>query len=718
MKGKSMSASEAGLWSSLHELNEQVRELTATDLQKARVLELLSTVMAQESVDDVCRAMVESVRECLCIDRVGLLLWDEESQVFRGTYGTAVDGQTTDEHHLVFDIWPNHQWSRMVEGERILRGCPLGEPTALPGEEEILADLVALRYRERLYGIISVDNRITRTNIDDATLEYLTLLSRLLASSIESSRERSELGRSERRLREITSCRGDWVWELNAAGEYVYSDDSSQGVLGIAAAGLRGRPVLDTVADADKERVRQVLEAAEQGDRAPRVVTARHLREDQSDVLLESLFIPVADAQGSLAGFRGAHRDVSVSTLAQAQVRRAQRMDAVGRLAGGVAHDFNNLLTTILGTCGELLSQLHPDDPVATGLRHIAAAGERAEHVTRQLVAFSRRQVLSNQWMHPLALLKGVEPELRRLLGDDVEVTVQVEGPVSAVEADPGRVEQILKELAENAREAMKERPDFHQPELWEQTLPVSTRPKQFRIRIANCRIEESRGGERPAVLPGPYVRISVSDSGIGMPATVQEHVFEPFFTTRKMAGGSGMGLAAAYGTMRQMGGDIQVVSQPGEGSTFHLYLPCHQEAGPAAGSGTEEIGDLRGEERILLVEDEDRIRELMERMLHSYGYRTAGASDPRAAAELLKNDREGFHLLITDMQMPGMSIQEFMQRVEEHAPGLPRIFVSGYSPKALDSSLTANSAFIQKPFGRGELVRKVREMLNRRAGD
>lgn len=705
----------AGLWQSLHELELRVQQLTESNEAKSRVLDVLGRVTGAVTVGGVCRTIVEGVREALCIDRVGLFVYDADSGCFRGTFGTALDGQTTDERLLAIDVWPGSPWEELVQGANIVRGCELGEPEPLPGEAGATADLIALRHEARLYGVISVDNRISKQTLPDEALEHLQLLSPVLGNTVELSLAKSALARSEERLAQVAEHNADWIWELDHDGRYSYCSPVAARLLGYEPTEVLGHHVTDFVDPADQERMTDLLREMQVEHRSPGHVSNRHVHKHGHVVVFESLFIPIVRPGGYVAGFWGAHRDVSRERELENELRHSQKMESIGRLAGGIAHDFNNVLTTILGCCNLLLEDLVEGDPVCADIEQIQTAGERAARLTQQLLAFSRKQIMSPKPLNMNEVATGMEDLLRRALGGDVDLAIRCDPDLPEIESDADQLQQVILHLAVNAREAMTDVPAHYQPELWAQHGAPTSRIRRLSLETSATHLDESYCVRHPDLLPGDYVLLTVADTGIGIPKDVQDHIFEPFFTTKETGQGSGLGLSTVYGIIKQMGGDIQVHSQVGEGTVFQIYLPIMDKNAGITSRGIGDDVDLRGLETVLVVEDDERVRNLMLRMLEAYGYRALQAAGGAEGLMLCHSPDESIDLVITDMIMPKMTGKEFVEALRRTDEKTPVLFMSGYSEDAtVDGQvLGGEAAFIQKPFSRDQLVRAVRRILD-----
>ena len=399
---------------------------------------------------------------------------------------------------------------------------------------------------------------------------------------------------------------------------------------------------------------------------------------------------------GETGGAVVTHVDISERKQLQQDLARAQKMEAIGQLAGGVAHDFNNLLTAILGSTEFLMYDVAKDDPMLEGLTEIKDAGERAAALTRQLLAFSRKQVLQPEVLDLNSLITEILKMLRRLIGENVEITTDLDPDLGSIKADPSQIEQVVLNLALNARDAM---PDGG-------TLTIST---------ANTTVSKEACQHTAGFRPGDYVVLSVRDTGEGMDAHVRERAFDPFFTTKKQGQGTGLGLSTVYGIVRQSEGTITVDSQPKRGSEFRVYLP-------RSGEDREETPDEqasergpKGEETILVVEDEEIVRTLVCRVLISQGYNVLEARNGAAAILLAQQAVEPIHLLLTDVIMPYMSGRELARHLGPLYPRMRVLYMSGYTDDAIlnQGVLDRNLPFLQKPFSPETLARRVRDVLD-----
>jgi two-component system, cell cycle sensor histidine kinase and response regulator CckA len=382
------------------------------------------------------------------------------------------------------------------------------------------------------------------------------------------------------------------------------------------------------------------------------------------------------------------------------QFRQAQKMEAVGRLAGGVAHDFNNLLTVITGYSDMLLAGRDLKESQRTALEEIRRSAERGGALTHQLLAFSRRQPLEPRMVRINELILQTEKMLRRLIGEDIDLVTIPAASQDIVEADPGRLEQVIMNVVVNARDAM--------PNGGKLTLETG---------VVN--LGELYSAKQLGVAPGPYVIVSVTDTGIGMDEATQSHLFEPFFTTKERGRGTGLGLATAYGIMRQSGGAIRIQSEIGKGTTVRIYLPAVRAKAPAPQekAAAAHTGPLTGAETILLVEDEARVRKLIVDVLTARGYRVLEATRGEEAIKLCKTHQGEIDLAVVDVVMPELSGPELVRQIAPLRPGARVLYISGYTDEAIvhHGIPESGAAFLQKPFLPDALARKVREVLDAR---
>jgi len=550
-----------------------------------------------------------------------------------------------------------------------------------------------LRTNRGVIGVVAVQSYHKEALYSPRDLELLAFVADNVASAIERKRAEEELRLSEEKFRTIFHTSTDGIVISNVDdGTYLEVNDGYLLLTGYTREELIGRSSLELGTwVAPEERAELVRRLRERG-----IVSGMEIRVRRKDgtirhVLISAQMVEIAGQKRMLS----TNRDITEYKRLEEQLRQSQKMEAIGTLAGGVAHDFNNLLTAILGNAAFLLESLGPGDERAEEVREIQKAGQRAAALTSQLLAFSRRQMVEPRVINLNTVITDTSRMLQRLMGEDIELRLSLEGDLAAVRADPGHIGQVLVNLAANARDAM----------------PTGGR---LTIETANVILGESFQQQHPEVTPGEYVLMAVSDTGVGIPPEIQGRIFEPFFTTKEVGRGTGLGLSVVYGIVRQNEGHIFVQSQPGQGTRFEIYLPS--VPGAAYETGPEERGLPRGgNETILLVEDEDIVREVAARILRNQGYTVLEAKNGEQALALCAEHDCAVHLLLTDVVMPQMSGQELARRVAALRPDVRVLYTSGYSDTIMTRQASeVKGVFLQKPFTVRELLGKVREVLDR----
>ena len=514
----------------------------------------------------------------------------------------------------------------------------------------------------------------------------------------ERQRQQAEaaLRSSEERFRALVENSSDTLLLLDAEGRVTYVTPSSQRHLGWKGEDLIGHSVFDFMHPDDHDLVGTKFAEALQRPGEPITQQVRLKHSDGNWRVMDGVGVNRLH-EPSVGAIVVNARDITDRRKLEDQLWHAQKMEAVGQLAGGVAHDFNNLLTAILGYANLLLDELPPQDSLRNDLEEIRSAGERAASLTRQLLAFSRRQMLQPQVVDINTLVAGMQKLLRRLVTEHVEVVAALAPDLMPVRVDPSSIEQVLVNLAVNARDAM---------------------PKGGRLTIetANVDLDGSYAKTHVPLEPGRYVMIAVGDTGQGMDETTRARIFEPFFTTKEQGKGIGLGLATVYGIVKQNGGYIWVYSEVGHGSVFKVYLPP-ADSPSAAHSVTREDAAGRkkfGWETVLLVEDEDAVRVLAREVLRRNGYVVLEARHGIDALRIAERHPDDIHLMITDLVMPHMGGGELAKRLSAARPGMRVLFMSGYTDhEVMHRDLTPGVAFVQKPFTPEVFARKVRHVLD-----
>ncbi len=510
------------------------------------------------------------------------------------------------------------------------------------------------------------------------------------------------LRQSEERYRLLAEHVSDVIALYDLDLNTVYVSPSVLKLRGYTPDEVIGQPILSQLTPDSRDHALRVfneemeMERRGQGDPArARTLELEVLCKDGTSVWTESRFTAMRDSRGILTGLVAVSRDITERKHLEEQLRQAVKMEGIGRLAGGIAHDFNNLLTVIGGRSYLLLSKLPADHAMRRDLLLIQQTGERAAALTRQLLAFSRKQTLSPAVLDLNNVVSGMKALLERVLGEDVALIMDLDPSAGHVTADPGQLEQVVLNLAVNSRDAM---PQGGQ-------LTLTTR---------HLDVDEKYARQEVGLVPGPYEVLSISDTGVGMDAATIAHIFEPFFTTKAVGKGTGLGLATAYGIIKQSEGHISVSSEPGNGTTFLIYLPRTV----SAGSGpvvVEETATRRGTEVVLLSEDDVNLRALTRDILQSDGYTILESRDTEDALRIAARPDTTIHLLLTDVVMPHMSGRALADAVKVVRPQVKVLYMSGYTDDAIvhHGVLDPGTAFLQKPFTPAALARKVRETLD-----
>ena len=508
----------------------------------------------------------------------------------------------------------------------------------------------------------------------------------------EQRRTAEALGASEARYRALMEHAHDAIFVNNEYGIVQEVNRAAEALVGATREELVGQSFLETLPVEDREHVLANFRKTLEHGRTLELLQIRIQRRDGTTI--------PAEVSASVVEFGGKPfvvgllRDVSERNAMAEQLRVAQKMDAIGQLAGGVAHDFNNLLTAILGYSQLLAPELRGNPEHFAAIDEIRKAGERAAGLTRQLLAFSRKQVLEPKVLDLNEVVHRIQEMLTRLIGEDIQVVMNLDPALGSVRADAGQIEQVIMNLAVNARDAMR-------------------KGGEISIETANVDLAESYTQTHVPVSPGPYVMLAVSDNGVGMDAATRERIFEPFYTTKEKGQGTGLGLSTVYGIVKQSTGYIWVYSEPGRGTSFKVYLPRVQLPAESLTTPESALVPAVGDETILLVEDDDSVRALACRTLEARGYRVFDAADGGEAVEIAL--AETIDLLVTDMVLPGMGGGAIAARIHEIHPGAKVLYTSGYTDDVIirGGLLERGAAFLEKPFTPSILARRVREVLD-----
>jgi len=558
---------------------------------------------------------------------------------------------------------------------------------------------VPLKIGDRAIGALVAQTYTPGVRYGEREKEILQFVSTQVAMAIERSHAEADLRASEARLKAIIDAALDAVITMDGDGVVLSWSPQAERVFGWPASEAVGGKLSTTIIppryrEAHERGLAHFLGTGE-GPVLNQRIEITGLRRDGREIPVELTITPVR--LGGAWLFSAFLRDISERKLLEAQLRQAQKMEAVGRLAGGIAHDFNNLLTAIIGYTDLALADLREGDPMRQDMEEILRAAHRAAGLTRQLLAFSRQQVLAPRVLDLNEVVQTVDKMLGRLVGEDIELQSVLAPGLGHIKADPGQLEQVIVNLAVNARDAM----------------PTGGK---LTIETADVEVAETRGRDLTTVPAGRYVMLAITDSGTGMDEDTKARIFEPFFTTKEQGKGTGLGLATVYGIVKQSGGFIWVYSEPGHGTTFKIYLPRVEGAADALAPPVGTAAVPRGTETVLIVEDEEAVRALAKTALARKGYRVLEAANGGEALLLCESERAPIHLLVTDVVMPGLGGADLAQRLAPLRSEMKVLFISGYTDRAAarHGTMQPGAAYLEKPFSLDALARKVREVLDR----
>jgi PAS domain S-box-containing protein len=483
---------------------------------------------------------------------------------------------------------------------------------------------------------------------------------------------------------------------LNNDGTIRFETPSLEWALGYKPEELIGRNAFDLVHPDDLPEVMNIFTEKREISGALSTAEVRYKHKDGSWRVFDVVGHNLLD-DSAVAGVVINSRDITERKQLEEQFRQAQKMESIGQLAGGIAHDFNNILLPIIGYAELSLENLEPDDEIYTNLKLIREATDRAANLVRQILAFSRKQVLEVQVLDLNEIVTGFSKMIRRLIGEDIALETFLETDPYLIKADKGKIEQILLNLVVNARDAM----------------PTGGK---LTIETANVHLDETYVEEHADTQsPGCYVMLAVSDTGHGMDAETQQQIFEPFFTTKAQGEGTGLGLATVFGIVKQHDGNIQVYSESDSGTTFKIYLPQAEGKIQTPETAAAKSGSLQGTETILLVEDDKMARNLICETLTVRGYKVVEAQNPTDGLQQASETKETLHLLLTDVIMPGMNGRELYEKVTAVHPAIKVLYMSGYTDNVIvhHGMLDEGTNFLQKPFTIHDLTQKVRQVLD-----
>ncbi|MGA8143489.1 MAG: PAS domain S-box protein [Candidatus Acidiferrales bacterium] len=674
-----------------------IEDITAqkrAELERQVTFEIIHAVNVTDNLDDLLRLIHIALKKVLYAENCFVALYEPATSMFHFPF--FVDQ---------FDVAPPPQ--------RVGRSCTAhvyrsGQAMLIPqktfdllaeqGEVELVGTPspswlgVPLRTPAATIGVLVVQHYEDESAYTARDQEFLASVGGQIALAIERKRSEEKVRESEARLRVLVEQLPAVLWTVDKDLRFTSALGAGLARLKLKPNQLVGMSLLEYFETADQT----FLPIAAHRRAVAGEPMTFHVEWKSGSYACH--VEPLRDSDGQVSGAICMSLDITDRKQLEEQLRQAQKMEAVGRLAGGIAHDFNNLLMVIQGYGDLLVERLPSGDPLHRNAEQIQMAAQRASSLTRQLLAFSRKQMLAPKILNVQSVVADMEKILRRLIGEDIQLETSSAPGLGLVKADRSQIEQVILNLAVNARDAM---------------------PQGGRLTIETANVElDASYSHPPAVLsPGRYVMLAVTDNGCGMDAETQAHVFEPFFTTKEKGKGTGLGLATVYGVVKQSGGYVWVYSEPGRGTSFKIYLPRIEEKAAADGrdgkSGTRT--PQRGTETILLVEDEKGVRELAREYLTSSGYTVIEAEDGHTALELAAMHVGPIHLLLTDVVMPGISGRELAERVGQIRSGIKILYMSGYTDQAVvrHGILENDAVLLQKPFTLITLAGKLREILS-----
>jgi two-component system, cell cycle sensor histidine kinase and response regulator CckA len=677
--------------------------MTSAERTRAAFLEVSRRLSAARTTAEAARVIVGVAQELLGWDCCSFDLYFPETDRVQAVLSMdSVDGPPADVPHAYTATSPGPVTARVVrEGGCLVPGpghggageglIPFGS-----GRPSLSRMFVPVRHGERVTGVLSIQS-YTADAYDEQDLATLQELADHCGGAIERLRIEHALRESEAQLARTEAFALVMTAHLSLDGHWLKVPPTLCRLLGLEEHRLLGTSIDELLHPEHAEM--EGWEHLVRGEARTVDLETRWRRPDGKPLWMYLNASLVQDTAGEPLYLLLYLRDITERKSLEDQLRQAQKMEAVGQLAGGIAHDFNNLLTAILGSTELLLADTPPDDPRREDVQEISRSAHRAAALVRQLLAYSRKQVLQPRRVDLNAIVREMGAMLRRVVGEPIELRLDLDPGLGHVTADPGQLEQVIANLGVNARDAM---------------------PRGGTLTITTTNVT-GRGVTAPAdeglSAAGPLVSLAVTDTGIGMDDEVRGRLFEPFFTTKELGRGTGLGLATVYGIVRQSGGHIQVRSRPGEGSSFTVYLPRAEAPRPARGALAAAAPVSGGSETVLVAEDEEAVRHLVCRVLRAKGYRVLEARHAEAALDLAAATAEPIDLLVSDLVMPGLGGRALADRLLNLRPALRVLFITGYAPEAVERQgrLPAGHGLLEKPFTADQLAHKVRETLTAR---
>ncbi|MDI6754689.1 MAG: PAS domain S-box protein [Thermodesulfobacteriota bacterium] len=698
----------------LQRSEEEARRLAQENAVMAEIGRIISSTL---DIEEVYERFAQEMRNLIPFDRVAVNIINPEDYTFRicDVSGLQVNQRKVGDIIPLAGTGTEEVWRtrasilmREENREEILSRCPGLVPILKAGFRSIMT--VPLFSKNEVIGVLYIQS----TQADAYSESDLKLAERVgnqiagaMANTLlfkEHKQSEEALRESEERYRNILESIEDGYYEVDIAGNFTFVNDSLCRILGYSkeeTIGMNDRRYTDPE---NAKKLFQTFNKVYRTGQPARVFDWEIIRKDGAKRYVEASVSLIKDSSGNRIGFRGIVRDTTERKEAeeemkalQEQLRQSQKIEAIGQLAGGIAHDFNNALTLIKTSAQLALLELKAEDPMRRTFEMIDKATTQSANLTRQLLAFSRRQIMEMKVIELNVLLRDTDKMLRRLIGEDIELVSVLAEDLGRVKVDPGQMEQVILNLAINSRDAMP-------------------RGGKLTIETANVEIDEKYVHNHVGAKPGRYVRVSVSDTGVGMTPEVKGRIFEPFFTTKEKGMGTGLGLSTVYGIVKQSGGNVWVYSELGKGATFKVYLPRVDEALEEEREKQIKRDLPRGGETVLVAEDEGDVRNLVVQILKRQGYKVLEAANGWEALILCEKNQGMIHLLVTDVVMPVMSGRELTERLLLLHPEAKVLYMSGYTDDAVvrHGILEEGVNFIQKPFSLEKLVEKVREVLDK----
>jgi two-component system cell cycle sensor histidine kinase/response regulator CckA len=672
---------------------EDITDLKRAEVERQVTFEIIRSVNVTDNLDDLLYLIHQALKKVLYAENCFIALYEPGSQMFHFPFFVDQFDQAPPPQQLgrsctahVYRtgramLIPQNVFDELTaEGEVELVGTPspswLGVPLQTPAAT---------------IGVLVVQHYENETAYTERDLEFLGSVGGQIALAIERKRAEEKIRESEARLRVLVEQLPAALWTVDKNLCFTSAVGAGLARLGLKLNFVGGLSLFEYFNTTDSTFL--PIAAHRRAIAGEPMTFHSEWKGGSYTCHVE----PLRSGDGELQGAICMALDITDRKQLEEQLRQAQKMEAVGRLAGGIAHDFNNLLMVIQGYADLLAERLPEGDPLRRNAEQIQTASQRATSLTRQLLAFSRKQMLAPKVLNVQAVVADMEKILRRLIGEDVQLETKSAADLGLVKADRSQIEQVILNLAVNARDAMPE-------------------GGRLTIETANAELDASFAHPPAVLAPGKYVMLAVTDNGCGMDTETQAHIFEPFFTTKEKGKGTGLGLATVYGIVKQSGGYVWVYSEPGRGTSFKVYLPRIEEetALPRIELSTGSRANPRGSETVLLVEDEKGVRELAREYLQMIGYRVIEAENGHTALELAAMHNGKIHLLMTDVVMPGISGRELSERVKAVRPDIRVLFMSGYTDQAVvhHGILESDAVLLQKPFTLNALALKLREIL------